>query len=291
MDTIGTLDIDELIVITGHLGPVVQAHIEASYDIPARFVEQDVQDGTAGAVKRAEPWVDQPVLIVFVDTLFDADLSIIERTDADGILWAKEVEDYQRFGVIVTDAKGNMTRIVEKPSEPVSKLANIGLYFIRDWQALFEGIDRTLAAPQQDGEWFLTEAFQDMIDRGRTLRTATVDGWYDCGKVETLLATNRHLLRQGAARVPASPFPGSKIVPPVQIADDVVIENSTIGPNVTLESGCVVRGSIIESTIVGRETVFDRAIVKRCLIGDGQQILERTLDQMVVDGGEAAAAR
>lgn len=290
MDVLAPLDIDELIVITGHLRDVVQAHIESQYDIPARFVVQEVQDGTAGAIKRAQPWVDQPVLIVFVDTLFDADLAIIDKSDADGILWAKEVEDYQRFGVIVTDGKGNMTKIVEKPSEPISKLANIGLYYIRDWETLFDGIDHTMAQPPRNGEWFLTDAFQYMIDHGRTLRTATVSGWYDCGKVETLLATNAHLLDGDAAQVPDVEA-GSTIIPPVRIEAGVTIENSTIGPNVTLESGCVVRGSIIEHTIAGQDVTFDKAIVKHCLIGDEQQVFERTLHQMVVDAGEFAAAR
>ena len=87
----------------------------------------------------ARPYVDGPVLIVFVDTVFDADLSIINTLDADCIIWAKEVEDYQRYGVVVTDSDGYMQRIVEKPSEPISKLANIGLYYMRDWQPLFDG--------------------------------------------------------------------------------------------------------------------------------------------------------
>ena len=79
------------------------------------FVEQKVQDGTAGAVALAKPYVDQPVFIIFVDTIFDADLSVVKTTDADGIIWVKKVEDYQRFGVVVTDDDGNMTKIVEKP--------------------------------------------------------------------------------------------------------------------------------------------------------------------------------
>ncbi len=110
-----------------------------------------MQDGTAGAVALARPYVDQPVLIIFVDTIFDADLSVINRTDADGIIWVKEVEDYQRFGVVVTDDDGNMTKIVEKPKTPISKRANIGLYYIRNWKLLYEGIDHVLAQPQEQG--------------------------------------------------------------------------------------------------------------------------------------------
>src|SRR5678810_967563 len=116
-------------------------------DVPSGVIEQKVQDGTAGAIALARDYIDQPVLIIFVDTIFDADLTLINRTDADGIIWAKEVEDYQRFGVVVTDAQGYMTKIVEKPSTPISKLANIGLYYIRAVDSLWQGIDHVLASP------------------------------------------------------------------------------------------------------------------------------------------------
>src|SRR5437016_8398437 len=127
------LPVDELIVITGHLKDIVERYIVTHYEVPAKFVEQKTLDGTAGAINLARPFVNGPVLIIFVDTLFDADLSLIRTVAADGILWAKEVEDYQRFGVIVTDQRGYMQSIVEKPSTPVSRLAHTGLYYIKDW--------------------------------------------------------------------------------------------------------------------------------------------------------------
>src|SRR5207245_1421319 len=146
--------------------------------------------------------------IICGDTLFDADLSLIRTVAADGILWAKEVEDYQRFGVIVTDQRGYMQSIVEKPSTPVSRLANIGLYYIKDWKTLFDGIAHVLKqTPGKGGEYYLTDAFQYMVDRGRRLFTAAVGGWYDCGKVETLLETNRHLLEQERACLPVVSCP------------------------------------------------------------------------------------
>src|SRR6266550_4126134 len=179
MDTLSGLDIEELIVITGHLKDVVERYIVEKYDVKARFVEQKTLDGTAGAINLARPYVDGPVLIVFVDTLFEADLSLINRVDADGIIWAKEVEDYQRFGVIVTDAQGYMKRIVEKPSTPVSRLANIGLQYIQDSKALFDGIAHVLGQPPgKGGEYYLTDAFQYMVDRGRKIAVAEVTGWY-----------------------------------------------------------------------------------------------------------------
>jgi glucose-1-phosphate thymidylyltransferase len=101
---------------------------------------------------------------------------------------------------VVTDAAGYMTRIVEKPSTPVSKLANIGLYYVRDVRALWAGIDHVLAQPTNKGEYYLTDAFQHMIEHGRRILAAEVGGWYDCGAVGTLLETNARCLRRRARR-------------------------------------------------------------------------------------------
>jgi len=232
------------------------------------------------------------VLIIFVDTLFDADLSIVKHTDADGILWAKEVEDYQRFGVIVTDERGYMTRIVEKPSTPISKLANIGLYYIKDWKTLFDGITEVKqSAPGKGGEFYLTDAFQYMVDRGKKLVVGEVGGWYDCGKVDTLLETNRHLLEHGRARRPKTLPKGVVIRDPVYIEDGVRLVDSTIGPNVSLGAGSSVSGSTVANSILGNNVRIQGAMVEGSLVGDDQAIEGRTVQDSVLDGGERAAAR
>lgn len=289
MDTLDGLDIEELIIITGHLKEQVEKYVTTHYDRPARFVEQKVQDGTAGAIDLARPYVDGPVLIIFVDTLFDADLSLINRVDADGIIWAKEVEDYQRYGVVVTDADDYMTRIVEKPSEPISKLANIGLYYMRDWETLFDGIEHTLAQPKNKGEWFLTDAFQFMIDRGRRIKTAEVGGWYDCGKVETLLETNLHLLEHGRADAPSARN-GVTIVDPVRVGSGVELSNCTVGPNVTIDDGAVVRDSTVQDALIGERARVVSSTVEHSLIGEATIVEDRELRNMVAAGEEFAAA-
>jgi glucose-1-phosphate thymidylyltransferase len=291
MDSVAGFDVEELIVITGHLKDDVERYIRTHYRIPARFVEQTTLDGTAGAINLARPWVDGPVLIIFVDTLFDADLTLIRTSDADGILWAKEVEDYQRFGVIVTDAQGYMRRIVEKPDTPVSRLANIGLYYMRDWRMLFEGIAHVLAgAAGKGGEYYLTDAFQYMVDHGRRLLTASVGGWYDCGKVDTLLETNAHLLRHGRGLVPPA-TPGVVIHEPVRIEPGVVLREATIGPNVTVEAGSVIEQSTVSQAILGRNVRVRGATVERSVIGDDQLIEGAHVRDRVVDGGETAVAK
>ncbi len=291
MDAVKGLDVDELIVITGHLKDVVERYIVERYDVKATFVEQKTLDGTAGAINLARPYVDSPVLIIFVDTVFEADLSLVNRVDADGIIWVKEVEDYQRFGVIVTDAEGYMTRIVEKPSTPISRLANIGLQYVRDWKALFDGIAHTLKQPPgKGGEYYLTDAFQYMVDRGCRLLTAPVAGWYDCGKVDTLLETNQHLLEHGRARIPSGPCPRCTIVPPVYIEEGVTIHDATVGPNVSIEAGSFVAESTIANSILGRNVRVVRGIVKDSLVGDDQKIEGKTIESSVLDAGTQAAA-
>jgi glucose-1-phosphate thymidylyltransferase len=290
MDQVDALGVDELIIITGHLKEQVEEYVTTHYRQPARFIEQKVQDGTAGAVALARPYVDCPVLIVFVDTLFDADLTLIRRVDADGIIWAKEVEDYQRFGVIVTDSQGYMQRIVEKPKTPISKLANIGLYYLRDWQGLFQGIEWTLSRPKNQGEWYLTDAFQHMIDHGRKILTAEVSGWYDCGKVDTVLDTNRHLLSHGHARRPG-PRAQVRIVDPVRIEDGVELEECTLGPNVTVERGAVIKSSVLQNTVVGRGAKVVGSTILGSLIGDDAEVVGQRYQGMVVAKDEVAPAR
>ena len=268
MDRLDGLDVEELIFITGHLKEQVEEYATTRYAIPSRFIEQTVQDGTAGAVNLARPHVHGPVLIVFVDTVFEADLSIVNRTDADGVIWAKEVEDYQRFGVVVTDDAGYMTRIVEKPSEPISKLANIGLYWIRDVDALWAGIDHALAAPANKGELYLPDAFHHMHGRGRRILTAEVQGWYDCGQLGTTLETNEILLEKGAARRPATVPAGVRLVDPVLIEDGCTLEECTIGPNVTLEAGSTVRRATIAHSIVGAGATIERSDLVHAMLGD-----------------------
>ena len=286
-DVLAALDVEMLIFITGHLKEQVEAYARANYDVPCAFVEQKIQDGTAGAIKLGQPYVDGPLLIIFVDTVFDADLSMIKSSpDADGLIWAMEVEDYQRFGVIVTDGEGNMERIVEKPQEPISKLANIGLYYVRDHELLFEGIDHTLTSAPHLNEYFLTDAFQYMVDNGARIGVPEVAGWYDCGKPETLLATNRHLLESGRGRRPTDPG-DTTLVDPVRIEEDVELSRSVVGPNVSIGHGARIVRTTLANCIVGHDVVIEDSALTDSLIGSRSRVTG--LHGKVLLGDDSAA--
>ena len=248
LDDLKAIGVEEIVFIVGYLQDVIQEWIETEYpDIRGHYVVQEVQDGTAGAVALAEPYVDDEVLIVFADAVLELDYSLARTLDEEyaGVIWAKEVENYQRFGVIVTNDDGTMARIVEKPSEPISKLANIGLYHIRDWALLYEGIRHTLASePGPSGEFYLTDAFQYMVDHDARILTAPVEGWWDAGKPETLLETNGHLVEGARGGVdPSATVEGAEIVEPVRIEAGVTVRGGRVGPNVTLEPGATVTDS------------------------------------------------
>jgi glucose-1-phosphate thymidylyltransferase len=261
--------VDQVIYITGHLKEKVEDYTRTKFPWKSVFVEQKEQRGTADAVRLAQPYIDQPVMIIFVDTIFDADLGIIKSSKADGIIWVKEVEDYQRFGVVVTDKDGNMTKIVEKPSTPISKRANIGLYYIRNWKLLNEGIDWVMQQPPNKGEYYLTDAFQYMIDKGAKLQVVDVEGWHDAGKIDTILSTNRTMLeKRKMARRPTDLAADAKIVDPVYIEDGVTIRRSTVGPNVSIGAGTVIEDSELRDAIVGNKSRIVKSALHDSLIGD-----------------------
>lgn len=270
LDDLRELGVHDAVMITGHLKEKVEAFMAEEYpDFHVDYVEQPVQNGTAGAVQFAAPYVHEDLLIIFVDTLFDADLSIVKTLPEDvaGVIWVKEVEDYQRFGVVLTDEQGFMKQIIEKPREPVSKLANIGLYYIRDWKLLFEGIDYVMTAtPGVAGEFYLTDAFQYMIDHGARIKPVEVKGWYDAGKPETLLETNQHVLATSRGRPLVN---GSNVTvhEPVHVAEGVTLEDVEIGPNVTVSPGATIRSSRLRNSIVGAKASVDSSDLHDSLVG------------------------
>lgn len=256
IDSLKGLDISEYIFITGHLKEQIEQYITEHFDCKARFIEQKVKDGTAGATKLAQPFIDEPVLIVFVDTVFDADLSIIGKKP-ENIIWCQEVEDYKRFGIVTHDEHGYMTDIVEKPDEPIGSLANIGVYYIHDYKLLFEGIAHVYAQDLKvKGEYYLPEVFMYMLRHGAKFKVATVDGWYDCGKPETTLETNRVLLKRNHANFSTPKNTVEK--EPVFIDKDCIIEDSTIGPFVSIARGCTIKNAVLRDCIIdANSTIMD----------------------------------
>lgn len=294
LDDLLEAGVTEMVFIVGHLQRAIRTHIAESYpEVNAHYVVQEVQDGTAGAVGLAERWADDELLILFADTIFEVDLDMARTLDPvkAGVIWAKEVEDFQRFGVIVTDGAGDMKRIVEKPRKPVSRLANIGLYYIRDHELLFEGIRHTLGAGAGPaGEYYLTDAFQYMVDAGAKIVTAPVKTWLDAGKADALLEANRHLVSGTRGGVAEGALVRRSVVSPVsRIEDGACVTGCRIGDNVTVEVGARVKDSQLRDTIVGAGATVEECRLHGSIIGMGAAV--RGFDGVlsVVDDSEVFA--
>jgi glucose-1-phosphate thymidylyltransferase len=268
VDELEGLPVDEIVFIYGHLKEQFEGWAAERCRFPYRFVEQRELRGQAHAISLVREHVDRPVLIIFGDTIFDADLAQLPSLDADGMLFVREVEDPRRFGVAVLDGRGFVQRLVEKPKEPVSNLAVVGIYYVRDSSALFQAIDEVMASGKQlGGEYYLADALQTMIEHGARFRTGETPVWADCGTIEALLDTNAFLLANGHGQAPSQLGSESTVVPPVLVDPSATVERSTVGPNATIGPGARVVGSTVRDSIVYRDARVEESQLHRSLIG------------------------
>ena len=176
----------------------------------------------------------------------------------------KYVDDPRRFGVAET-IDGRIAHLIEKPEEPKSNLAVVGLYYITQPQLLVECLEEMIKSnTRTKNEYQLTDALQMMIERGEHMKTFLVEGWFDCGKPETLLSTNQHLL--GLLPAP-TPIKGVVIRPPVFISKEAKVSNAIIGPNATVADNAFVENSIIHNSIIGEGATVVNALLEESLIG------------------------
>ena len=269
MDKIIAGGFDSATVIVGYLGDKVKEYITQNYSISVDYVEQEERLGLGHAIYLARHTISKdPILIILGDTVFDVNLSAMTTGEYSSI-GVKEVSDPRRFGVAETK-DGFISRLVEKPEHPASNLAIVGLYFIRRPDLLLESLKTIIKGDQRTkGEFQLTDGLQMMIEKGERITTHIIDGWYDCGKPETLLETNRHLLAQHSTQtVP----PGVVVIPPVFISPQASVKNSVIGPDATIAAGAHVEDSVIRNSIISEDAVVKSALLEESIIGSNATV-------------------
>lgn len=269
IDRLRPLPMEELILVVDPdeaKEASIRQFLDATAPVPVRYVRQTELKGPAHAIFLAREHIDQDVLIVFNDTLFDADLGQIERHGGDGLIWVREVDDPRRFGLVELEAN-RIVRLVEKPEVPKSNLAMIGMYYLKDGPGLMEHIEQVMQEGRTvKGEFYLPDPLQLMLDEGYHIEAAPVQGWYDCGTIEALLDTNRVLLEHGHQRLAATCE--SVIIPPVCIEDGAHIRHSVVGPYVSIAAGATVEHSIIRDSIINEGAIVQDALLQRSLIGE-----------------------
>lgn len=257
LDRLLVLEPEEIICIVGYLGDQIERHLRARYAVPFRFVQQPEMRGQAHAIGLTKGLVAGDALVMFADTIFEADFVPLRELPAqgiDGAIYVKEIADPRRFGIAVLDGDGFATQLVEKPEHPVSNLALVGIYYFADMAPLYSAIDTLVASGKTlKGEYFLADAVQLMIDGGRRLITLPIPVWEDCGKPEEMLQTNRYLLgladTSDATRIAQSG--DSIIIPPVAIDPSATLRRAVVGPHVSIGAGATLDGVVIDNSIVG----------------------------------------
>jgi glucose-1-phosphate thymidylyltransferase len=264
LDKIIEAGFDEATIIIGYLGDMIREYVIANYKIKFDFVEQEERLGLGHAIYISRHTFSQkPILIILGDTIFDVNLkSMIENKQTQ--IGVKQVDDPRRFGVAEI-SNGYITHLVEKPEAPKSNLALVGLYFINQSQLLADCLEKMIGSNSRTkGEFQLTDALQMMIEHGEKMKAFSVDGWFDCGKPETLLSTNRHLLQH-------QPIPRQLkdvvIQPPAFISPKAKVINAIIGPNATIAENATVENAIIRNSIVSEGATVLNSLIEDSIIG------------------------
>ncbi len=266
MDGIMGLDLEEVILVVGTMGEKIREWVKGRYRVPISFVHQRRLRGLGHSIWLTRNKVKgRPLLIVYGDTIFEGKLGEGMKPGGDGSIGVKRVEDASSFGVVETEG-GIVKRLVEKPGISSPGLAIVGVNFIYNPDLLFSCLDELMEKGiTTKGEYQLTDAFQLMVERGAKLTVFPVENWWDCGRPESLLVTNRHLL-EGLPR--PEEREGCLIHPPTYLSPTAMVENSILGPYLSVGDGAEIRGSIIANSIIGKRAEVTNCLLRSSLVGD-----------------------
>ncbi|MGV8168573.1 MAG: sugar phosphate nucleotidyltransferase [Candidatus Nanoarchaeia archaeon] len=271
LDRLAPVKISEAIFIVDEDNEELKEFISKTYKFKARYILQKERKGVAHAIYGAKKLLhDEEVIILFADTLIETNLSAVNKTKADGIIWTKQVKDPRHYGVVFM-YNNLITQLIEKPDTPVSDKAIVGLYYVKDSGKLFSSIEFLMKNKiMTKGEYQLTDAFQLMINRGAKIISGEVKVWQDCGTMHNLLETNRYLLSK--IKGTGGDLKNTVIIKPVFIEKGAKINNSVIGPNVSIGRNVTVNSCIVSESIIGMGAVVENSVLKECTIGRNAKV-------------------
>jgi glucose-1-phosphate thymidylyltransferase len=255
--------------------------IAASQGAKGIIYYQEVALGTAHAVMCAAPALTGKTVVAFADTLFKADF--VMDTNNDGAIWVQRIDDPRQFGVVKLNKEGFITDFVEKPQEFVSDLAIIGIYYFKDGDYLKKEIQYLLDNDIKDkGEYQLTNALENMKNKGTKFIPGKVTEWLDCGNKEATVHTNQRVLEydKGKAhlRAASAKIENSVVIEPCFIGDNVVLRNSVVGPHVSLGANTKISDTIIKNSIVQQNSKINSANLQDSMIGNYVEVNGITAD-------------
>ena len=276
IDDLKRVGVTEFVFIIGYLGEKIRNYITENYpELKCTFIKQENRLGSGHAILLAKDQIDvsKELVIFFGDTILNFDLAKVLKSPYN-FVGVKKVSDPRSFGVASVGKDGYVNSLVEKPNIPLSNLALVGFYKIKDTAALFESLESNIESDlRSDGEFQLTDALMGMVSRGCKIKTEMVDNWFDCGRKEILLETNALMLEKvDFQSSEVKNLNNSIIIPPVNIGEGCEINDSIIGPYVTIGNNSKLSSAIIKNSILGNFVHINEAVLFNSVIGNDTSI-------------------
>lgn len=239
----------------------------------ASIYRQDEPLGTGHAIMCAKESLSGPAVIAYADTLIRANFDL--DPEADAVIWVKQVDQPEAYGVVKLNAKDEIVELVEKPEQFVSDLAVIGIYYFKEVAVLKEELQKVLDNNIiNGGEYQINDGIKGMMSKGKVFKTGEVSEWMDCGNKAVTLDTNSRMLgfleADGEEQLIASSVKQENvtIIPPCYIGEDVHLKNATIGPNVSIGNHCVIQDSSVKNSLIQNHTSIKNANLDEAMIGN-----------------------
>ncbi|MCM5662228.1 sugar phosphate nucleotidyltransferase [Galbibacter mesophilus] len=269
-------EIEEIaFIIKDDFGTEIEAklnEIAASLNAKGTIYYQDKPLGTGHAIMCAKESLSGPCVIAYADTLFKADFNL--DASADSVIWVKQVDKPEAYGVVELNEEKNISGLVEKPQEFVSDLAVIGIYYFKEGEQLKAELQKVLDANIiHGGEYQINDGIKAMMAQGKKFVPGKVDEWMDCGNKNVTVETNGRMLQflhaDGENLVSSEvKKENSEIIQPCYIGKNVVLKNAKIGPNVSIGDGTVVENATIKNSLIQTQAVVKNANLDNAMIGN-----------------------
>lgn len=280
--------IDEVAFVIGQFGEETEKQllqIAEGIGAKGRIFYQIEALGTAHAVHCAKECLHGNVIVAFADTIFRADFKL--DAEKDGVIWVNTVSNPEQFGVIKLDSQNRILEFIEKPTQFISDLAIIGIYYFKDGENLCKEIEYLIDNNIRDkGEYQLTNALENMKNKGLMFEPGKVTEWLDCGNKNATVYTNQRVLeikRTSNAIDPSARLHNSNIIQPVFIGKNVEITDSVIGPHVSIGDGTRVERSLISNCIIQQKATLKDTILTNSIVGNESHVTGKASELSISD--------
>ena len=280
--------VDEIAFIIGDFGKEVETNlisIAESLGAKGSIYFQEEALGTAHAILCAKESLKGNIVVAFADTLFKADFKL--DNSSDGIIWVKQIENPSAFGVVKLNSTGEITDFVEKPDTYVSNLAIIGIYYFKSGEQLCNELEYLIDNDiKEKGEYQLTNALENMKNKGVVFRPGEVKEWLDCGNKNVTVATNKKVLElnnEFLENNTSSSQTNSIVIPPCYIGDNVELTSSVIGPFVSIGDNTKITNCVINNSLIQENSTIKSAVLSNSMIGNNTSYIGKEIDLSIGD--------